>query len=585
MAINPAAVGTNAFELLDGSVSSFYAQVDEAIAASEVVKGQYRMTINPAYNSPNPVDSNSFTTVGLTQSGPMVVDLENSYITTNAQITIHPSADIPKVTADNTTSAIMFVGWKRSIEAVERYDILVNSTPIYTQSFCGEESFVMGQVDNDMVRKKSPFITSTYHNIINMEPGVCGTFIMLNTGNSLGDLPTAADGLKVNIPIKIPVAHFPILKNLKYLLSWMGKWEIRLYFSTQNMIQCLVDPDVVLRNCPFVGTAPSQIATMTADAYAKDISGPVSTVNPHVVPYNKSDCVLRQFGEPIKLWTKLTAANIADPGDVTWHSSKMTLMDVSMNTAQFQIRMDILEMLKQKYMMEKPLTFPVSTFQIARFTGPPATPKDAAGHVKKNSPLSVVLCQAINNCDTLFILPFRKATDHTCCFNPMVTDLQLHAGEYGSYPTQPFSTYWDYEKDNIRFVNAAMDALNVNGSELTSFNEDVITSFVPRPMVVKPVAGGLTERVALRASNNSLSARDDSNFFAPFPFSTDDDFQGGMSSPSSNINFKLTGIFADDSVIAQTPWVACFLIDGVVMIRPDPGSDAAKVIWSDRTVC
>jgi hypothetical protein len=34
----------------------------------------------------------------------------------------------------------------------------------------------------------------------------------------------------------------------------------------------------------------------------------------------------------------------------------------------------------------------------------------------------------------------------------------------------------------------------------------------------------------------------------------------------------------------STPWVCLFLVDGVLMIRPDPMSDAAKVIWSDRTV-
>ena len=65
MTINPATIGADAYDLLDSSVSSFYAQVDEAIIASEVVKGHYRMTINPEYNPPNPVDSNSFTTVGL----------------------------------------------------------------------------------------------------------------------------------------------------------------------------------------------------------------------------------------------------------------------------------------------------------------------------------------------------------------------------------------------------------------------------------------------------------------------------------------------------------------------------------------
>ena len=59
MTINPATVGVDAYVLLDGSVSSFYAQVDEAIVASEVVKGQYRMTINPAYNAPNPDQTES----------------------------------------------------------------------------------------------------------------------------------------------------------------------------------------------------------------------------------------------------------------------------------------------------------------------------------------------------------------------------------------------------------------------------------------------------------------------------------------------------------------------------------------------
>ena len=594
MAINPAAIGTSAYELLDGSVSSFYAEVDDAIAASEVVKGQYRMTINPAYNSPNPVDSNSFTTVGLTQSGPMVVDLENSYITTTAEITIHPSADLKApCLAGGTESGIMFVGWKRSIDAIERYDILVNSTPIYTQSFCGEESFIMGQVDNDMVRKKSPFITSTYHNIINMEPGVCGTYILFTGGHGrtgTNNYVTANAGIKVNIPIKIPVSHFPILKNLKYLLSWMGKWEIRLYFSTQNMIQCLVDPDVVIRNAlnRHANAAEAMnIPQVVNPAAPASVTIAVTYANPNVCYYTKADCKLKQFGEDIAFWSAVAAGGVTK-ANIKWHASKMTLLDVSMNTAQFQIRMDILEMLKQKYMAEKPLTFPVSTFQIARFTGPPNT---TGGLTTANGPLSIVLCQAINNCDTLFILPYRKATEHTVCYNPEVDALQLHAGEYGSYPSQPFSTVWTYSKENIRFVNAAMDALNVNGSELTSFNEDVITSFVPRPMLVEVGASdaglgnGNTSYVEYKDVTGTHVLQDDTNFFIPFPFSTDDDFQGGMSSPSSNINFKLTGTFHTRDLTMQTPWVACFLIDGVVMIRPDPGSDAAKVIWSDRTVC
>ena len=559
MTINPSTVGHDAFDLLDGSLSSFYADVDEAIVASEVVKGQYRMTINPAYNSPNPVDSNSFTTVGLTQSGPMVVDLENSYITTEVELDLSLlKALTAKTTATDNANMAFFVGWKSSIEAVERYDILVNSTPIYTQSFTGEESFIQYQVVNDMVKHTSPFIYTTYENASKMSPSVCGTYIVLNAG-TVDSVKGSWKG--VRIPIKIPITNFLILKNLKYLISWMGKWEIRLYFSWQNLVVLPIDPKVL--------NATTGLGTSAAAAYT-----------------SVSHC-FHQSGEEFD-W--VTAYATAGKNGIV--GTKMTLQNVEMNTAQFQLRMDILEMLKQKYLSEKPLTFPVSTLQISRFTGPPTITGD-------NSALSIVLCQAINNCDTMFVLPYRQSSQHTVCFNPYILDLQLHAGEYGAYPTQPFSTFATLETQNIRFVNSVADGLNVNSSDLTSFSRDIARTFVTNPFIQY---GDDISAVNIQYKGPNGELGDRSNFFIPFPFSTDDDFQGGLSSPSSNINFKLTGQFKtkaqtqdtagnndwavqDHNTTFNTPWVAAFLIDGVIMIRPDPGSDAAKVIWSDRTVC
>ena len=342
----------------------------------------------------------------------------------------------------------------------------------------------------------------------------------------------------------------------------MGKWEIRLYFSAQNMVVLPIEHDVVQK----VFALETQAA-----------KGPMS--------HN-----FHQVDEDF-IWINPAATGApgnADDANKKWsvHVETMRLENVEMNTAQFQLRMDILEMLKQKYLSEKPLTFPVSTIQIARFTG---CPEQTPDHQHQQMPINIVLCQAINNCDTLFILPFRSPTQHTTCTNPRCTGLQLHAGEYGSYPTQPFDTYSTYTRQNIRYVNSVADALNVNASELTSFSKDVSRTFVPTPNV----HGGTPAKAA-----SDGYCGDRTNFFIPFPFSTDEDFQGGLSSPSSNINFKITGTLNYDDTANNvpaytvkdersfnTPWVAAFLIDGVIMIRPDPGSDAAKVIWSDRTVC
>ena len=126
-----------------------------------------------------------------------------------------------------------------------------------------------------------------------------------------------------------------------------------------------------------------------------------------------------------------------------------------------------------------------------------------------------------------------------------------------------------------------MDALNVNSSPIISLNRAVANSFLPSLTLQS------TDGVDVTAKPY-LFTGDESNFFIPFPFSTDDDFQGGLSSPAANINFKLTGTIHNPEsapIVYSTPWVAAFLIDGVIMIRPDAASDAAKVIWSDRTVC
>ena len=523
----------DAYDLLDGTVSGFYEDVDNAIAASEVVKGQYRYTISPAYNSPNPVDSSAFTTVGLTQNGPMVVDLENSYITTEARVVLNSSTALAQ-------NSVIFFGWKSSIEAIERYDILVNNTPIYTQSFCGEESFIMDQILSDLVSHTTPFVYTTMEDVRKGSPNVCGVYVLVPADFKAGS------NIEFTVPIKIPLTNFLLLRNLKYLMSWMGKWELRLYFGTSNMI---VYP------------------LSQAESLAAFGANPTCTTLTRTTFYNIED-------------TRDYIVSSASTGNGFMKKVKMTLNNVEMNTAHFQLRMDIMEMLKQKYLAEKPLTFPVSSLQISRFTG---VVNSGIIPAKATADMSIVLCQAINNCDTLFIIPFRNTYQHTCCENPLVSNLQLHAGEYGTYPNQPFNTYNKNATNNIRYINQVMDALNVNASPIISLNRAVANSFLPSLTLQSTTGMDVAHDKA-----HYLFTGDESNFFIPFPFSTDDDFQGGLSSPAANINFKLTGTIHNPGgapLLYSTPWVAAFLIDGVIMIRPDPASDAAKVIWSDRTVC
>jgi hypothetical protein len=243
---------------------------------------------------------------------------------------------------------------------------------------------------------------------------------------------------------------------------------------------------------------------------------------------------------------------------------------VETNLATFQLRADVVEELKAKY-VERPLTFPVNFFLINRFAGTPSMQS-----------MSHILSTTVNNCDTLFLLVPSTPNQVTCFYNPYIKNFQLDAGPYGTYPTQSMNTFHDR-----RFINMISDALNVNNSVLTSFNKDTDSSFCLGAFEYQYTAGVPTQKVV---ETYNIGTR--SNFFIAIPFSVDNDYQGGMSSPSSSIVFKVTGT-TEATIANRVPteankwiynWYACFLIDGSLMIKPDATGEAARVIYSERSI-
>ena len=518
--LNPNAVGRDVYDFMEGNVSDFYNAVDDAIVKSECVKGQYRITTAPAYNSTSPVKTPNFTTLGISSSGPIVVDLENSYITATPTITL--SSSLKKT---DTTSSPLFIGWKSAFEAIRQYDILVNSSPIYTQSFAGTESFIQDQILTELVKNTSPFTYTSYEQVQKMSPNVCGTYIDFNDGGY-----AANTAMTIEIPIKILLSQFLILKNLKYLCSWMGKWELRIYFNWENLIVVPIKPTF----------NPSYFKAYT-------------------VANDNATIGFTQVGDTFKGIDKVTVATgvaTVTTGDEIVTVTAMETSSVEVNLATFQLRMDVSEELKARY-SDKPLTFPVNTLQISRFSGSP-------NWTTAKTQLNTVLCQSVNNCDTVFILFPSTPNERTVFRNPKLDGLQLFCGEFGAYPQQPIKTYND-----PKFLNMCGDALNVNSSPLTSFNNDTANSLLDSVIGYK--GGGVSKSFG-------QVFYDTSNFFVGIPFSIDDDFQGGLSSPSANINFKLIGTTSQDMTTWKTPIIGAFLIDGSIMIKPDPIGETARVI-------
>ena len=540
--LNPQSRTTNALELIDGSITEYYELIDSALKPSEVNPARYNTTTSPSYQNQCPCLQGSFTTVDIGCADPYVVLLEKSFITPTVEFDIAPS--LIHTCASETPDLnpqVYFVGWKRSLDVAYRYDILYNGREITSQTYNGEESFVIQSIMKDDVREKRPNQLTSYKNASSFNRDVCGTYFLL---------ANTVESTHITIPVKITLADFPLFAQFCYLQGWMGNWSIRLFPDSRNLVTCQVDPDYT------IGIGKKN-GIINGDAYTHEFV---------------------QIGDKFKGITnyetspeaKLTISNI----DFTVTNYQFSSCEINLTT-QMMYR-PIYDQIMAKY-MSKPLQIPFLKFVFGRFS-----------QAMKNTQMNSVFSGVIKCCESMFLIPFIDDNHHTVCKNPGFKQLYANIGSYGNYPQNPVDTIpnGDNPASYVRFVNMTNDALGLEYSPIISMNESLSNSIhgaiVP---YIKNKAG--------KRSNETLTVKTDAtDFLIGFPFADEADFQGGLTT-QGNVNItvyasgaKFKGPEGTDDItedkLAIGP-TAMFMCDYVVMIRPSPnGAPAEVVICTDK---
>jgi hypothetical protein len=167
--------------------------------------------------------------------------------------------------------------------------------------------------------------------------------------------------------------------------------------------------------------------------------------------------------------------------------------------------------------------------------------------------------------------------------------VRLALGEFGIHPAQYVNTY-----DDARFVALAMDALNLETSEITAMNEDVARSLTSPRRMYKLAAG----TPVVCDPSWTISEGDASNFFIGISLSQVGFQAGTVSSPNTNIPFifdanlatgdlTLTGNPAStrpDTHKLDTSIICLFLIDAAIMIQVVPNSDIPVVKLTNKSI-
>ena len=610
MTINPQAQGHSSIDVLQGSVTNHFAQIESVLLQNECINGQYNLITSAAYAANCPVDAPGFTKVCFSTNGTIISDLENSYIEATLTYDLQykgwdkGKAVLPKpgdgsALSDPTKVSPItkfFIGFKQSLDALERYDVYCNSTLLYSQPFVGPESTIMLAGINDTILNNSPFVYSSFNNASTMDANVCGVYV---------DLKEIAENttFKVQIPVKINLHQFLLLTPIHYLPSFCGRWELQLYFGSKNLVICPVNPKSYFNNTMapgdwdaavddnkkfkvlpnhfehFIDMITHTIYTQThQDAQGQTVSS--GFTRSWANHFTQINCPMNAYN-----WDVGTKKPVFT--DFVLSCTNTRLESCLMNTTQFQLKGEVYQALLQHY-MEAPMIIPTNTLSYQRFAHSSSN-TDTLVQATANLP--------VENLDSLFFLLPHNDNQTTCYYQPYLTAVRVGLGEFGIRPQRYMDTF-DYEGNgfnNRRFITYLLDALNLESSQISAMSKDFSNSVLPHASEFSGAAGNMTRTSRYTVQNRYDKQYDNSNFMIGIPLSQVGFQSGTVSSPMTNINIQFDANAVpppkvdtqyDLKVIERKSGgiIGMFLTDCSLIIQVVPGSNQPVIKLTSRSI-
>ena len=516
--LNPQNETNDITDTLNGSLTTWYANVDSALKASECVPGYYEYAQAPSYGTQCPINEGGSTRIDIATSRYNVVSLDNSYIDVEFEVPIN----IPKLNKDDATAETdgeitekysYYIGFKSAFDLIDSYRIYSNGDLVYTQNHANFESFINYVSLTDQAKENSACF-ATLSKVQNMKPNVPGTYIQIEGGQKHDFV------FKANIKLKIPVNAFLMLSNLKWFPGFMGRLSIEIYPTFKNLVWCKI------------------ITNNDAESYyhMKKISG-----NDNEETFGDCDDIYNvgyMFNQINTLAFNGYACDTTDGNTWRWIAQSFTcsssvLKKFHLYLATYMLKMEVYNQLEYNY-LQVPLLFPIQTITNVKFTS-------ALGN---SSHFTLQNTATLSHCDTVFVVFPRDVNSRTCFINPEISSQLNINGKY--YPRESYSTIND-----PRFFNMELDALNINNNPLISISNDVNNSINPYRIYTRRIYKHIeadpeeeeeeAEYLTTYMCYETPFFMDKSNFFIGIPLSTDEDFMGGISSNGSTVQVELIG--------------------------------------------
>ena len=476
-----------------GTLQDWYDSIDNALTVSEIIPGNYEYSTATSYGNVGDINEGDSTFVDVFCDRFKIISLDNSYISLEQEVIIKVPSQKDLIFTE------YYIGYKCSADIIDHYRFYSNTDKIQDVHNARYEWFMLYNSLSDEVKNGSDCF-ATIDKIRNHNPMVPGVYVDLSK-------ITEEKEITVKIPLRIPVAFFLMLFNLRYYPNWAGKLSIEIFPTYQNLV---VAP--VVSHEAFV-EHKERIETTSYDLGFRNIGEyPSNNIKKTVEKITTGDGADKKEEE--KVVYKAVTQQFVGMIQVT--------KDIKIKLAQYMLRMEVFNALSLKY-LNVGMLFPIHQVQIRDFTQelPLASKSDVP--VRYNTAATI----GLTHCDTMFIVFRRSQHSRTCFTNPQITYRVNIGGKF--YPNETYQTF-----DDQRHVNLLLDSLNVNNSLLTSISKDILTSTQPfYHRIVYDAEGKGTDKKCWNGGDNS-------NFFIGIPFADSEDFMGGLST-TGTVQIELSG--------------------------------------------
>lgn len=502
MTYTPQNKANSIMDTLEGVISDWYDQVDGLLKASEFIPGNYEYSQNIAYSNSNEFREGGQTHVDISCDRFKIISLDNSYI----DIEMNFPIKTPNFVAKSSSYTLIkpkywYIGFKSVFDVIDQYRIYSNSDLIQTQNHANYESWLQYISISDDAKMNSECY-ATWDKIQKMDEDVPGIYIK-------ADNLAVEQVINVPLHLKIPLNQFLMLANLKWFPGFFGKMTLEIYPSYRNLVVCPVLQDFIDEHEDSTGTSYKRSELASLVDTTKEIGS-----NPFGFTQINGDLYIPQYNNSDE--TKKMLTEIA----TRFACSDSTTKRCHIYTAETVVRMDVYNEIMARF-VNTPMLFPIQTIITNDFSGQFPT---ASG-----SDITMAQTNALNHCNSMFVVFKKTNNDRTCFENPMINWQVNIDGKL--FPRSQYQSF----NDN-RNMNLFLDATNFNGNSIFSVPNDIYHSLQPFVKTYEyntAKSGNLEEKLL-------CYPKDRSNYAIGIPFCDDDTFQAGLHS-GGTVQVELRG--------------------------------------------